>query len=84
MLLKKKRLAQYLRGLEPSFVSNLECGTVVTMTSEQQARVSIDALLTAAGWHVRNMTDANIRTQASDSSACTNCQFTIGASSYGT
>ena len=30
------------------------------MTPEQQARVSIDALLTAAGWHVCNLADANI------------------------
>jgi type I site-specific restriction endonuclease len=30
------------------------------MTPEQQARVNIDALLSAAGWHVCNMADANI------------------------
>ncbi len=30
------------------------------MTPEQKARVSIDALLTAAGWHVCNVLDANI------------------------
>lgn len=30
------------------------------MTPEQKARVSIDALLTAAGWHVCNVADANI------------------------
>jgi len=30
------------------------------MTPEQKARVSIDALLSAAGWHVCNMADANI------------------------
>ena len=30
------------------------------MTPEQKARVSIDALLIAAGWHVCNVTDANI------------------------
>jgi len=30
------------------------------VTPEQQARVSIDALLTAAGWHVCNLADANI------------------------
>ena len=30
------------------------------MTPEQEARVSIDALLTAAGWHVCNLADANI------------------------
>jgi type I restriction enzyme R subunit len=35
------------------------------MTPEQKARVSIDALLQQAGWHVCNVTDANIqRTQA--------------------
>jgi hypothetical protein len=30
------------------------------MTPEQKARVSIDALLVAAGWHVCNVSDANI------------------------
>lgn len=30
------------------------------MTPEQKARVSIDALLQQAGWHVCNMADANI------------------------
>lgn len=30
------------------------------MTPEQKARVSIDVLLTAAGWHVCNVADANI------------------------
>jgi len=30
------------------------------MTPEQKARVSIDALLVAAGWHVCNVADANI------------------------
>ncbi len=30
------------------------------MMSEQKARVSIDALLTQAGWHVCHMADANI------------------------
>jgi len=30
------------------------------MTPEQKARVSIDALLTAAGWHVCDMAHANI------------------------
>jgi type I restriction enzyme R subunit len=30
------------------------------MTPEQKARVSIDALLTAAGWHVCNVSDANL------------------------
>ena len=30
------------------------------MTPEQKARVSIDALLVAAGWHVCNVLDANI------------------------
>lgn len=30
------------------------------MTPEQQARVSIDALLQQAGWHVCSMADANI------------------------
>ncbi len=30
------------------------------MTPEQKARVSIDALLNAAGWHVCNVSDANI------------------------
>jgi hypothetical protein len=30
------------------------------MTPEQKARVSIDALLVAAGWHVCNVVDANI------------------------
>ena len=30
------------------------------MTPEQKARVSIDALLIAAGWHVCNVADANI------------------------
>ncbi len=30
------------------------------MTPEQKARVGIDALLAAAGWHVCNMADANI------------------------
>ena len=30
------------------------------MTPEQEARVHIDALLTAAGWHVCNLADANI------------------------
>ena len=30
------------------------------MTPEQKARVSIDALLAAAGWHVCNISDANI------------------------
>lgn len=30
------------------------------MTPEQQARVNIDALLSAAGWHVCNMAQANI------------------------
>jgi len=30
------------------------------MTPEQKARVSIDALLVAAGWHVRNVANANI------------------------
>jgi hypothetical protein len=30
------------------------------MTPEQKARVSIDALLVQAGWHVCNVTDANI------------------------
>lgn len=31
------------------------------MTTEQKARVSIDALLVAAGWHVCNVADAAIR-----------------------
>jgi hypothetical protein len=31
------------------------------MTPEQKARVSIDALLQQAGWHVCNVSDANIR-----------------------
>lgn len=30
------------------------------MTPEQKARVSIDALLQQAGWHVCNVADANI------------------------
>ena len=30
------------------------------MTPEQKARVSIDALLVAAGWHVCNVANANI------------------------
>lgn len=30
------------------------------MTPEQKARVSIDALLVQAGWHVCNVADANI------------------------
>jgi len=30
------------------------------MTPEQKARVSIDTLLVAAGWHVCNVSDANI------------------------
>jgi hypothetical protein len=30
------------------------------MTPEQKARVSIDALLKQAGWHVCSMADANI------------------------
>lgn len=30
------------------------------MTTEQKARVSIDALLVAAGWHVCNVANANI------------------------
>jgi hypothetical protein len=30
------------------------------MTPEAKARVSIDALLQQAGWHVCNMADANI------------------------
>jgi type I restriction enzyme R subunit len=30
------------------------------MTPEQKARVSIDALLVAEGWHVCNVADANI------------------------
>ena len=30
------------------------------MTPEQKARVNIDALLTAAGWHVCNVANANI------------------------
>ena len=30
------------------------------MTPEQKARVSIDALLQQAGWHVCNVSDANI------------------------
>lgn len=35
------------------------------MTPEQKARVSIDALLVAAGWHVCNVADANLwRAQA--------------------
>jgi type I site-specific restriction endonuclease len=29
------------------------------MTPEQKARVSIDALLVAAGWHVCNVSDAS-------------------------
>ena len=34
------------------------------MTPEQKARVSIDALLVAAGWHVCNVADANIHASA--------------------
>ena len=34
------------------------------MTPEQKARVSIDALLAAAGWHVCNISDANIHAAA--------------------
>jgi type I restriction enzyme R subunit len=30
------------------------------MTPEQKARVSIDALLVAVGWHVCNVANANI------------------------
>jgi type I restriction enzyme R subunit len=30
------------------------------MAPEQKARVSIDTLLSAAGWHVCNVADANI------------------------
>jgi type I site-specific restriction endonuclease len=30
------------------------------MTPEQKARVSIDALLQQAGWHVCNVADANL------------------------
>lgn len=30
------------------------------MTPEQKTRISIDALLVAAGWHVSNVADANI------------------------
>ena len=36
------------------------------MTPEQKARVSIDALLVAAGWHVCNVADANIHASTSN------------------
>ncbi len=36
------------------------------MTPEQKARVSIDALLAAAGWHVCNISDANIHAGSGD------------------
>ena len=32
------------------------------MTPEQKARVSIDALLVAAGWHVCNVANTNVAT----------------------
>jgi hypothetical protein len=35
------------------------------MTPEQKARVSIDALLVAAGWHVCHVADADIRASSS-------------------
>jgi len=38
----------------------LKCLEGNPMTPEQKARVSIDALLTAAGWHVCDMAHANI------------------------
>ena len=38
----------------------LKCPEGNPMTPEQKARVSIDALLTAAGWHVCDMASANI------------------------
>lgn len=36
------------------------------MTPEQKARVSIDALLVQAGWHVCNVADANIHAGSGD------------------
>jgi len=39
---------------------DLLAATGESMTPEQKARVSIDALLKQAGWHVCNRVDANI------------------------
>ena len=36
------------------------------MTPEAQARISIDALLVAAGWHVCNVADADSRIDSSE------------------
>ena len=36
------------------------------MTPEQKARVSIDTLLVAAGWHVCNVADANLHAESGD------------------
>ena len=49
------------------------------MTPEARARQTIDALLTAAGWHVCNVANANLRAGSGDVKGVAICEFPLEA-----